>query len=145
MPPASDILKAADAVVSELNAASLSLAFTSARFYLPRFELTDMDTLHVTVVPQAVLEAREMKALVQYDLSIDVAIQQRFSDDTPVEIDPLMDLVQEIADFFRLRRLTAFTDASWLRTERKTLFDPTHMDELRQFTSVLTLVFRVVR
>ena len=147
MPPTSDILKTADAVVSVLNAASLSMPFTAVRTYLPAFELKDMDTLHVTVVPKGILEAREAKAAVQYDHSVDIAVQKRF----PVgggllaDIDPLQDLVEEIAELFRLSRLTPFVAAAWLRTEHLALFDPAHMEEFRQFTSVLTLTFRVLR
>jgi hypothetical protein len=56
-----------------------------------------------------------------------------------------MALVEEIADFFRLRRLTSYPDAIWVRTDNVPVYAPEHLEEFRQFTSVLTLTFRVVR
>jgi hypothetical protein len=53
--------------------------------------------------------------------------------------------VEEIGLFLRDRRLAACPAAVWLRTENVPIYAPEHLDELRQFTSVLTLTFRVVR
>ena len=46
------ITEIADAVTAELNAGSFSQAFTAERHYRPVFDLPEMGTLHVTVVPQ---------------------------------------------------------------------------------------------
>ena len=81
----------------------------------------------------------------QYDFAIDVAVQKKFETGDAAELDPLMSLVEEIADFFRLRRLAAYPDAVWVRTDNVPVYAPEHMEEYRQFTSVLTLTFRVVR
>jgi hypothetical protein len=56
-----------------------------------------------------------------------------------------MELVEEIADFFKQRRLDAYPQAVWVKTENAPIYAAEHMDELRQFTSVLTLTFRVLR
>ena len=46
------ILDIADAVVDELNdAIGLSQEFTATRAYLPEFELPELSTLRVTVLP----------------------------------------------------------------------------------------------
>ena len=137
MPGASDI---AGAVVAELNAApagTFSQTFTAVRAYLPQYDLKDMKDLHVTVVPKgAVVEGAGRNAC-QYDYAIDVAVQKKLATTEPSEIDPLMALVEKIADFFRLRRLAA-VPAIWVRTEHTHLWAPEHMDQLRQFTSVMT-------
>jgi exodeoxyribonuclease V alpha subunit len=41
--------------------------------------------------------------------------------------------------------ITTYPSASWLRTENEPVYSPGHLEELRQFTSVLTLTFRVVK
>ena len=54
-------------------------------------------------------------------------------------------VVEEIADFFRLRRLSSYPDAIWTKTRHDPIYAQEHWDELRQFTSILTFTFRVVR
>lgn len=139
------ILDIADAVVAELNGHTFSQALTARRFYRPLFDLKDMAALHVSVVPKGVTIERADRSRNQEDYQVDVAVQKKFSTGDAAELDPLMALVQEIADFFRLRRLAAYPGATWLKTENAPVYAPEHIDEYRQFTSVLTLAFRVVR
>ena len=135
----------AEAVKDELNGETFSQEFTAERHYQPLFELPDMKTLHVTVVPKGVEVTPAGRSNNHYDYQVDVAVQKKFGKGDAAELDPLVGLVEEIADFFRLRRLTAYPTAVWRRTEHPTVYAPEHMDELRQFTSVLTLTFRVTR
>jgi hypothetical protein len=141
----------AGAVEAELNAApagTFEPAFTAQRVYLPQYDLKDMADLHVTVVPKGVVVQSASRAVSQYDYSIDVAVQKKLltgGTTDPAEIDPLMALVEQIADFFRQRRLSAYPSAAWVRTEHTHLYAQEHMSDLRQFTSVLTLTFRVMR
>jgi hypothetical protein len=135
----------ADAVVAELNGHTFSQSLTAVRYYRPVFDLGEMQTLHVSVVPKGVTIERADRSRNQYDFAIDVAVQKKFSSGDAAELDPLMALVEEIADFFRLRRLAAYPDAVWVRTDNVPVYAPEHLEEFRQFTSVLTLTFRVVR
>lgn len=134
----------AQAVTDELNGATFSLPFTAERRYAPQYELADMDSLHVTVVPRGLTVAMAGRSAGQFDCAVDVAVQKRFSSDEPSEIDPLMDLAEEIAEFFRGRRLAALPDAAWIRTEHQPIYAPEHMRELRQFTSVITMTFKLM-
>ena len=99
----------------------------------------------MSVVPKGVTVERADRTRNQYDFNIDVAVQKKFQTGDAAELDPLMALVEEIADFFRLRRLAEYPDALWMRTENVPVYAVEHLDEFRQFTSVLTLTFRVVR
>lgn len=142
------IMDIADAVVTELNGApegTFREAFTAQRLYQPVFDLAEMKTLHVTVVPNAVDLQAAGRDLMQEDHAIDVAIQKKLDSGDNAEIDALMDLVQDVADFFKLRRLTAYPAAVWSKTENKPVFYPNHIEQMRQFTSVLTITFRVIR
>ena len=137
----------AEAVKDELNGASLSQEFTAERCYQPAFELADMKTLHVTVVPKGVTVEPASRGLIQDDYQIDVAVQKKLSAATAdnAELDELMGLVEEIGDFFRRRRLEAVPDAVCVKIENVPIYAPEHISELRGFTSILTLTFRVLR
>ncbi|MBI5864862.1 MAG: hypothetical protein HZB38_10205 [Planctomycetes bacterium] len=50
----STVIDIADAVVASLNAGTFSQTFEAERKYQPVFELPDMQTLHVSVVPRSV-------------------------------------------------------------------------------------------
>jgi hypothetical protein len=135
----------ADSIVSELNAATLSIWLKAERHYVPSFELKDMDELRVSVVPKGAVITKCDRNRNYHDVLVDVAVQKKFSSGSLEEIDPLLQLVEEISDFFRLRRLVSFPAAHWIRTEHSPLYSQEHWDELRQFTSVLTFTFRLIR
>lgn len=141
----SELLQVADAVVTALNAAKLSQKFTATREYRPEFELTEMGTLHVTVVPRGIEVSPESRGKAAYEYKVDVGVQKRFEKGDAAELDPLMQLVEEIAGLFRLARLASFPQAIWVKTEHAPVFAPEHMEGLRQFTSILSFSFRVVR
>lgn len=141
----SEIIAVADSIVVELNAAALSLPLVAERHYVPSFELKELTTLHVSVVPKAMTITKSDRTHNVHDIQVDVAVQKKFDSGNVAEIDPLMNLVEEIADFFRLRRLASYPNAHWIRTEHMPIYSQEHWDEMRQFTSVLTFTFRVVR
>jgi hypothetical protein len=138
------ISKVAEAVVAELNAATFSLPVIATRSYLPRVELANLKTLQVTVVPSRLVVAAASRGQTQQDVAIDIAVQQKPPSEQNADLDPLLALAEEIAAHFRGRRLDSFPDALWVKTEFKPIFAPEHLDQLRTFTSVLTLTFRVV-
>ncbi len=135
----------ADAVAAEINAGSFSQPVSATRDYLPAFELADMQTLRVTVVPKSVTTLPGGRAHNQYDYAIDVAVQKKLDAADNTEIDELMTLVDELADHLRFKRLTDFPNAAWLKTENQPVYAQEHLQELRQFTSILTFTFRVMR
>lgn len=134
------IVDIADAVKDALSAAELSRPVTAERLFRPRFELSEMHSLHVSVVPRGVEIAAAGRGLDQRDVQIDVAVQKKLGDDA--EVPALLGLVEEIADLVRHTR--RFGPAVWVRTENEPLYSVEHLGELRQFTSVLTLTCRVV-
>jgi len=132
----------AGAVVTALNGHSFSQPFTAARAYLPAFDLKDMKDLHVTVVPRGNEMSTAGRSIAQSDVQVDVAVQKKLSTADTAEIDALMGLVQEIAEF--IRSTGRFGEASWVRTQNVPIYSAEHLGELRQFTSVLTLTLRVM-
>ena len=134
------VVDIADAVKDALNAAEWSRPVTAERLFRPRFELAEMHSLHVSVVPRGVEMSAAGRGLDQRDVQIDVAVQKKLDDDA--EVAGLLGLVEQIADFVRHTR--RFGPAVWVRTENEPIYSVEHLGELRQFTSVLTLTCRVV-
>jgi hypothetical protein len=135
----------ADAVAAEINAGSFSQSVSATREYLPAFELADMQQLRVTVVPKSLTTLPGGRAHNQHDFAIDVAVQKKLDTADNSEIDDLMTLVDELADHLRFKRLTDYPNAVWLKTENQPVYAQEHLQELRQFTSILTFTFRVMR
>ena len=140
----STITDIAEAVKDELNGHSFSQPLTASRQYQPLFDLKDMAELHVTVVPHAVDVQSLSRSLHRYDCEVHVAVQKKFTEQSDDELDPLMNLVEEVMDFFRLRKL-ADVDATCVGIANVPVYASEHMAELRQFTSLVTLTFRVMR
>ena len=139
------IVDIAETVKDELNGGAFSQPFTSERQYQPVFELAEMSTLHVTVVPRGVTIHSVGRGLVRHDYQIDIAVQKKFAAGDTIELDPLMALVEEIGDFFHRRRLAGLPSAACVKIENAPVYATEHMEQLRQFTSVVTLTFRVLR
>lgn len=132
----------AEALVADLNATAFSRSFTARRAYLPLVELAEMAELHVTVVVAGRTTGPISRSLLQVDHRLEVAVQQRLSGEGLADGDPLLALVEEIADHLAGHRLAGAPDAAWVKTEHGPLVDPGHLNELRQFTSLLTLTYR---
>ncbi|MEX2388782.1 MAG: hypothetical protein WD534_12965 [Phycisphaeraceae bacterium] len=140
----------ADAVTSELNAASpgtFDLAFTAQRLYRPRYQVEDLAELRISVVPRGVTIEGATRSVDTHEMQVDVAVQQKLPapDSEADAIDALMTLVQQIGDYLRRRRLDSIQDAVWTGIENNPVYAVDHLDELRVFTSVLTLTYRVLR
>ena len=143
-------IQIADAVPAALNAATLSQSFTAVRHYLPEFDLKEMETLHVSVVPAELDEETADRTRDRAEYKIHVAVQKRVAKQDPpgldtAAIDALMQLVEEIDDLFRHKRLAGYEQAHWAKTENKPIYDPKHLKEHGQFTSLLVFTFRVTR
>jgi hypothetical protein len=130
----------AQAVVAALNSHTFSQPFTAARAYWPVFDLKDMTDLHVTVVPKGVELTTAGRGLAQSDVQIDIGVQKKLASADNAEIDALVGLVQEIAEF--VRSTGRFGEAAWVKTQNTPIYSQEHLGELRQFTSVLTLTLR---
>jgi hypothetical protein len=149
------IVDTADAVVAALNGHEFSQSFTTQREYRVEYNLKDMKDQRVTVVPKAVEMTTAGRGLAQNDIQIDLAVQKKLTacdngacgERSRTEIDALMGLVQEIAEFVRATcrfGLPLGGDAVWVRAENAPIYSQEHLGEMRLFTSVLTVTLRVL-
>lgn len=132
----------ANAVVDELNAGDFPLAFEATTTLLPSFELKELQTLKVTVVPRSQVFQRANRSQTAREIEIDIGIQKKFSSDR--EAEPLLSLVEEIAAHFDGKRLVQFDRAICSHIANEPVYAPEHIQQYRQFTSILTLTFKVL-
>ena len=140
----SALIDIADAVVAELNTAVFSLPFTAERVYVPSLSAQELGTLKVVVVPRSEEGTIANRNATQHEYTVDVGILTKVAQPTPVQIDPLMLLAQEIGDYFRFRTLAGRTER-WLKTEVRTPYSPEHVEQQRQFLAVLSVTFTGLR
>lgn len=132
-----------DAIVAELNAATFPKDFTATRGYLPRYTLEDMDTLHVTVVPKDLTISSASRGGAWKDYRIDIAVQQRAQGLHTDTLDGLVQLTESISDYLRTAPLTAMPQAKATDVTHEPVYVPEHLDQLHQFTSVVTVTYRL--
>lgn len=144
------IIEIADAVTAELNAAApgtFTQTFTAERKVLPFYELQDLVALKVTVVPKAVEITGSTRSASQHDFALDIGIQKKLGSPGTLEteVESLGNVVDQIAEYLRQRKLTAAPFAAWVSTINDPLYAPEHLLEKRVFTSVLTLTYRAIK
>jgi len=135
----------ADAVAAELAGGSFSHPIDPVRRVLPEYELSDLNELRVTVVSAAMEIASASRALSQHDVRIDIGIQKKLGKDLDAEVAELCELVDELIEFLKQRRLQAAPDAAWVKTANEPIYAADHLSGQRLFTSVLAVTYRVMR
>lgn len=133
-----------EAVLTDLNAADLSIEFTAIRSYRPVYDLKDLATLKVNVVPRARASIVSARNEFTHSVEVDISIQKKlskteFTDNT--EPDALMDLVEEIVLFFNGRDLSTLAAATFAGVRTDPVYSPEHWEQYRQFTSVITVTY----
>ena len=137
----SPIILVAQAVVDVINAGSYSQSFVVSRSYRVAQELHDPKILRILVVPRGVEHVIASRAGVQTDIQIDIGIHKKV-DLTNAQLDAMMVLVEEIS--LSLRTAQLFGGYQWISTANVPIYSPDHLDQAKEFLSILTLTFRAV-
>lgn len=133
----------AETIKDLLNGYWFSLPFVAERLYVPRYTLEEFGTLRVSVVPGEIEAEALARSSTQFDVAIDIGVQQRLDQATAVtDGDDLMALVDEIAGFLRFQEVAG---AKWLRSAHRVPFFPAHLDQQHLFTAILRVTYRVTR
>jgi len=142
----SAIATIADAVASHINAGTFSQPVNAVRMYQPAFTLEDLAELRVSVVPRTVGIAAASRDSSTFECVVDVGVQRKLpAEGDQAEIDALLDLVEEIADHLRLKRLPDAPDAAWAGIAHEPVVSSESLEQHRVFTSVLSATYRVRR
>ncbi len=149
------VAECADAVTLMLNAASFSRPFVAVREWLPRFDLADLgDRIKVIVTAgDGYLTTRVGRDSWQRDPQVRVVICALLGDEPyDAEIDGLMAFVEEVRGL--LSHATLPEPETWkgqgrsplraVSIENEPVVSTETLETMRQFTSVLTVTFRVI-
>lgn len=139
----STIIAIADAVVAHLNAGTFSQPVSAQRVYQPAFTLEELKDLRVSVVPRSTGITTASRDSSTFECSVDVGIQKKIGEES--EIDGLLDLVEELAEHLRLKRLPGAPEAAWVGIAHEPVVSTEALNEHRAFTSVLAVTYRVRR
>jgi hypothetical protein len=137
------LIDIANAVAAELNGSVIWPEGVTAVMNLkPEFELKDLKNLKVTVVPRALKLSSETRRDGGREVKVDIGVQRKTAD--PDILAELFQLVEDIAGLFERKRLSQYQHAVCVGIENDPIYDPEHLRQMRQFTSVITLTFKVL-
>lgn len=142
----STIAAIADAVAAHINAGTFSQPVNAVRMYQPAFTLEDLADLRVSVVPRTVGIAAASRDSSTFECVVDVGVQKKLpAENDQTAIDGLLDLVEEITDHLRLKRLPDAPEAAWVGIAHEPVVSSESLEQYRVFTSVLSVTYRVRR
>lgn len=142
----STIVAIADAVVGHINAGTFSQPVSAVRMFQPAFSLEDLKDLRVSVVPRTIGISAASRGRSAFECVVDVGVQKKLpAENEQAGIDALLDLVEELTDHLRLKRLPDAPDAAWVSIAHEPVVSGDSLEQHRVFTSVLSTTYRVRR
>lgn len=145
------IIDIANAVVGLVNSGTYVQPVAAKRLYQPVLELPETETLTVSVVPKAQTVNPGTRTDDFVEVAVDVAVQKKLTFDASDQtaLDGLMTLVEQIIDRLRHEHLEIGTTtpkrALFVSIANEPVFAPDHLEQLRQFTSLITVRYQVRR
>lgn len=142
------VIQIVDAIVASLDAvkASLEVPFEPSKEALPNYDLKQLETAVVSVMPATIEIIPATRDSSLWDYRIDVGVQKRLDEtDRQTQIDALLLLVEQIADEVNRVTLATTPQASFVQIEIDPLWIDKHLVEKRLFTSVVRSHYRVGR
>jgi len=133
----------ADAIVTALNAATLTTPVTFTRVYVPKFDLADAIAVQGKVVPKS--DAREMGSASADNatVAVDIGVMKRLQEavvDEKAEFDGILDLCEEIKAVLNRERLVGAEEAVCTGTAQEMPYSVDDADD-RVFLAVITATF----
>lgn len=145
------LVSTADAVLNSLADQRFSQEFEPERSYADwELPLEDSDDLHVDIVPVNSPDFElETRGSISYAPQVDIVVRKRLAQDQQEadgsfvlpEIDDLVYLVEEIAEYFVADRFSEIESIVWQRTQILAAYKPSHLRQHRQFTGIVRLTF----
>ena len=129
----SDILNLARAVAEELR------EYKAELLYFPEFALRDLDDLRIVVVPAGTQYKTLSRAAHEELPKVHICILKRCTED---ELDGMLRCVENVGFGFLYRKLAGGTCVCVICNP---IYSPEHLRERGQFTSVIELVFKVLK
>lgn len=125
------------------DAGTFGLAFIAERAYVPARDLKELGTIAVLVVPRSNIREQVSRSSLQQDIQIDIGILKGSA--AASELDGLMDLVEEICDFWFARGVAiSGSRAFCVKVANSPIYSSEHLVQMNQFTSLVSLTFRLI-
>ena len=137
------VLQLAEKIVTTLNDSEFDLEFTAIRTLFPFYELKDLCTLRVSVVPKSVNITTASRSSSEFDYQIDIAIQKAVKSPDDAEVTVLTELALAIAKSFR-SKIYEDIGAICFKQSIDPLYSVEHIQPPSVFTSVITLNFKII-
>jgi len=145
----SAVIQIADGIVQAINSGpGYSQPVTAVRSYRARFELRDLGALKVVGVPATWQLEPFDRTHDGLTIRTDIGVLKKLTsaEGTPelqAEMDGLCQLVSEIAQRLRRRRLEIALEHSWVGLAMEPGFEPEAFVQRREFISILQVTYRV--
>ena len=131
-----------DAIVADLNSQEFEIAFVAVRKYHAVYAVKDLKRLTVTVMIPGMTHEVISRVGNQDNTTITIVFQKHCNPEDNNTVDPLTDLVEEVADYFRDKN---YGGSRWVApTEIMPFYDLKDMVDDRVFSSAIRLTYRTV-
>jgi hypothetical protein len=141
------ITEITEAVVTALNTYASGIdpvPFVAIRKYVPQFELADLKTLRVVVVPISNESTPATRGKMENDVTVSIGVMKKLEGETESDIDPLVLLAENIATFLDKQDLVSGDmKIMWLSSEHKPIYSAQEIQNKKVFTSVIAVTYRV--
>ena len=129
----SEVLNIANAVTEELSDYHAEVSF------FPEYELRDLDTMRVAVVPLSTAYKSVSRAAHEELLKVQIGILKRCDEDG---LDAMLQFVESLGLGFLNKKLAG---ATCVCVAYNPIYSPEHLRERGQFTCVIELTFKLVK
>lgn len=129
----SETLTLANAVAAELS------EYNAEVLFFPEFELRDMDTMRVVVVPLGTQYKTLSRSAHEELPRVQIGVLKRGSED---DLSALLTFVEGLGLGFLNKKVA---DATCVCVAYNPIYSPEHLRERGQFTSVIELTFKTIK
>lgn len=135
-------------------AATLPLAVTVARAYMPNYDIEQLADPVITIVPRARRDEQRLtrSGSFQYLVDVDIAVQEHLPADTTADTtrrqrraDELLALVESVLDVISLRTRQLDSGAYFQQAQIDPIFAPEHWQGKNTFTAIITATYLLIR
>ena len=133
-----EVLQISKQLAAVLNAGQFSQSFTAAAKALPEYDLAQLKSLMVSVVPKSAELINLTRAATNLEIEVDIAIQKKVSKDLELDVEALLTLVSEIVKFVNRKDLE---NAKFKKVANEPIYSTEHLNDKRLFTSLITVTY----
>jgi len=129
----------ADLLVTRISGIGFPEPAAIERRHRPIYDLADVTDLTITVIPRAEAIRADTRGTQAVTYTIDIGVQKKIDTASVSAVDDLLAITEQIKDELRGKALAA--GVGWVGIENSPLWLPQHLDQYRQFTSVISVTY----